>query len=222
MHSPFSETAPEPPDEQLVSLAQGGDRHALEQLVARHGPWILNVAARMVWRRVEGRRERAGGARVGGAQVIARSARSFRPGRLTTGSVATPGPTHLHSAPGGHCSDARPIDDWKRAMCPDAKKEALTREAVLALLSDAEVAKVSRAEGEPRPVEGDEYVDLEGPSVGVRQVHARSAHPKSALPRSSGSGLASDDRHRTQDGPAHRGARRAPMRNRVPAQGFEP
>jgi RNA polymerase sigma factor (sigma-70 family) len=32
-------------------LTQGGDRAALEQLVARHGPWIFNVAARMVWRR---------------------------------------------------------------------------------------------------------------------------------------------------------------------------
>jgi hypothetical protein len=44
-------------------------------------------------------------------------------------------------------------------MSPDAKKQAVTREAVLALLSDSEVAKVSREEGEPRLVEGDEYVD---------------------------------------------------------------
>ncbi len=51
MHSPLSETPADPPDEQLVTLAQGGDRRALEQLVARHGPWIFNVAARMVWRR---------------------------------------------------------------------------------------------------------------------------------------------------------------------------
>ena len=69
-------------------------------------------------------------------------------------------------------------------MCPDAKKEALTREALLALLSDTEVAKVSRAEGEPHLVEGDEYVDLEDPSAGVRQVHTRSVRPRSALPRS--------------------------------------
>jgi hypothetical protein len=69
-------------------------------------------------------------------------------------------------------------------MCPDAKKEALTREAVLALLSDTEVAKVSRAEGEPRLVEGDEYVDLGDLSAGVRQVHSKSAPPTSALPRS--------------------------------------
>jgi DNA-directed RNA polymerase specialized sigma24 family protein len=51
MHSPLSETPFDPPDEQLVSLAQGGDRSALEQLVGRHGPWIFNVAARMVRRR---------------------------------------------------------------------------------------------------------------------------------------------------------------------------
>ena len=51
MHSPFFGTPADPADEQLVTLAQGGDRRALEQLVARHGPWIFNVAARMVWRR---------------------------------------------------------------------------------------------------------------------------------------------------------------------------
>jgi DNA-directed RNA polymerase specialized sigma24 family protein len=51
MLSPLADAPAAPPDEQLVSLAQGGDRHALEQLVARHGPWIFNVAARMVWRR---------------------------------------------------------------------------------------------------------------------------------------------------------------------------
>ena len=69
-------------------------------------------------------------------------------------------------------------------MSPDAKKEAITREAVLALLSDVEMAKVSRAEGEPRLVEGDEYVDLEDLSEGVRQVHATSVPTRHAMPRS--------------------------------------
>jgi hypothetical protein len=69
-------------------------------------------------------------------------------------------------------------------MSPDPKKQAITREAILALLTDAEVAKVSRAEDEPRLVEGDEYVDLEDLSAGVRQVHAKSAGPRTALPRS--------------------------------------
>jgi hypothetical protein len=69
-------------------------------------------------------------------------------------------------------------------MSPDLKKEAVTREAILALLSDAEVAKVSRAEDAPRLIEGDEYVDLEDPAAGVRQVHAKSPRPGHALPRS--------------------------------------
>ncbi len=69
-------------------------------------------------------------------------------------------------------------------MSPDTKAGTITREAVLALLSDAEVARVSRAEDEPRLVEGDEYVDLEDPGAGVRQVHTKSVRPRKALPRS--------------------------------------
>jgi hypothetical protein len=67
MLTPLSETPVDPPDKQLISLAQGGDRSALEQLVGRHGPWIFNIAARMVRRRDE---------RVGSAsRVRARTAR---------------------------------------------------------------------------------------------------------------------------------------------------
>jgi hypothetical protein len=73
-------------------------------------------------------------------------------------------------------------------MTPDAKKRnAITRESILALLSDAEVAKVSRAEDSRRLIEGDEYVDLENLAAGVRQVHstwhAGSGHllPRSAV-----------------------------------------
>jgi RNA polymerase sigma factor (sigma-70 family) len=49
--NPFHEAPLDPSDEALVAAAQDGDRAALERLVARHGPWIFNVAARMVWRR---------------------------------------------------------------------------------------------------------------------------------------------------------------------------
>ncbi len=69
-------------------------------------------------------------------------------------------------------------------MSTDLKKEAITREAILALLSDAEVAKVSRAEDAPRLIEGDEYVDLEHLAAGVRQVHDKSPRAAHALPRS--------------------------------------
>ena len=70
-------------------------------------------------------------------------------------------------------------------MSQEQKRNALTREHVLALLSDAEVAKVSRAEDAPRLIEGDEYVDLENLAAGVRQAHGDAhARPDHALPRS--------------------------------------
>jgi hypothetical protein len=69
-------------------------------------------------------------------------------------------------------------------MTPDSKRKAVTREHIQSLLSDAEIAKVSRAEGESRLVEGDEYVDLEDVAAGVHQVHATSIRPARALPRS--------------------------------------
>lgn len=67
----------------------------------------------------------------------------------------------------------------------DSKKNLLTRESILALLSDAEVAKVSRAEDVTRLVEGDEYVDLTDLAAGVQQVQATPRTPPGdALPRS--------------------------------------
>lgn len=64
-------------------------------------------------------------------------------------------------------------------------KDALKREAILKLLTDAEVSKVSRAEGEQRLIEGDVYIDLEDLEAGVQLVQAtpRTA-PGHALPRS--------------------------------------
>src|SRR5260370_7461557 len=52
--TPFTEIATEAndsADEELVSKAQAGDKHALEKLVCRHQPWIFNIAIRMIWRR---------------------------------------------------------------------------------------------------------------------------------------------------------------------------
>jgi hypothetical protein len=69
-------------------------------------------------------------------------------------------------------------------MTPDSKRKVATREQIQSLLSDAETARVSRVEGDARLVEGDEYVDLEDVSAGVRQVHATSIRPARALPRS--------------------------------------
>src|SRR4051794_5693829 len=50
MFNPFSERAESgSTDAELVELAQGGDRTALEKLVLRHQAWIYNIAVRMVF-----------------------------------------------------------------------------------------------------------------------------------------------------------------------------
>src|SRR5262245_37587836 len=50
MRNPFAEdTATDVEDRDLVARAQGGSREALEQLIARHQPWIYNVLQRMVY-----------------------------------------------------------------------------------------------------------------------------------------------------------------------------
>jgi hypothetical protein len=52
------------------------------------------------------------------------------------------------------------------------KTSYLTRDAILHLLSDEEVSRVSAMEAGPRLEEGEEYVDLERPQDGVRLVQA--------------------------------------------------
>jgi Sigma-70 region 2 len=51
MSNPFLESVENVADEELVAKAQEGDRDALERLLARHQPWILNIAVRMLGRR---------------------------------------------------------------------------------------------------------------------------------------------------------------------------
>jgi len=71
-------------------------------------------------------------------------------------------------------------------MDPTKKKNELTREVILEMLTDAEVAKVSRAEDVARLGEGDEYVDLGDPGAGVQLVQGTpGVEPGRTLPRSS-------------------------------------
>jgi len=56
-------------------------------------------------------------------------------------------------------------------MNGEAKRDYEARGEVLKLLSDAEVARVSTAEGEAHLRDGDEYIDLAAPLNGVRRVH---------------------------------------------------
>jgi RNA polymerase sigma factor (sigma-70 family) len=50
VRNPFLDTAaPDLEDQGLVLQAQGGNRHALEQLITRHQAWIYNIVLRMVY-----------------------------------------------------------------------------------------------------------------------------------------------------------------------------
>jgi len=66
----------------------------------------------------------------------------------------------------------------------DLRTEYITRDAILKLLSDDEVARVSTAETAPQLEEGDEYVDLETPHQGVRRAAGKPTTPMGrVLPR---------------------------------------
>ncbi|CAN5454955.1 hypothetical protein BH09MYX1_BH09MYX1_26810 [soil metagenome] len=52
------------------------------------------------------------------------------------------------------------------------RSDYVTRDAILKLLSDEEVARVSTKEGGPALATGDEYVDLEHLHQGVRRMDA--------------------------------------------------
>ena len=53
-------------------------------------------------------------------------------------------------------------------MSNDSHQDHTSREKILMLLSDDEVASVSTAETTTHPVEGEEYIDLEHLDQGVR------------------------------------------------------
>ncbi len=53
MPNPFVEIAAEPSDEELAANARSGDREALESLLARHQPWVFNIALRMLYRHAD-------------------------------------------------------------------------------------------------------------------------------------------------------------------------
>lgn len=55
-------------------------------------------------------------------------------------------------------------------MNTDEKAQHVTRENILMLLSDDEVASVSTAETMVRPLDGEEYLDLEDLEQGVRSA----------------------------------------------------
>jgi hypothetical protein len=71
-------------------------------------------------------------------------------------------------------------------MKADKRAGYITRDTILRLLSDDEIARVSTAETAARLAEGDEYVDLETPDQGVRRKLGSDAVPMGrVLPRTS-------------------------------------
>ena len=71
-------------------------------------------------------------------------------------------------------------------MKADVRTEYVTRDTILKLLSDEEIARVSTAETVPHLADGDEYVDLQNPDQGVRRALGKTTSPiGGVLPRKS-------------------------------------
>jgi hypothetical protein len=68
-------------------------------------------------------------------------------------------------------------------MKNDNRTEYVTRDVILKLLSDDEVARVSSAETAARLSDGDEYLDLEHLGQGVRRAVGTAAPMGRVLPR---------------------------------------
>lgn len=69
-------------------------------------------------------------------------------------------------------------------MRPLNRTTYLTRDTILKLLSDDEVARVSAADGSTTLADGDEYVDLDAPHHGIRKsVGSITAPTARVLPR---------------------------------------
>jgi len=66
----------------------------------------------------------------------------------------------------------------------DTRSEYITRENILKLLSDEEIARISTAETAKDLVVGAEYVDLEALDLGVRHADGTAVTMGHALPKS--------------------------------------
>lgn len=68
-------------------------------------------------------------------------------------------------------------------MKSDVRTDYVTRDSILKLLSDDEVAKVSTAETADRLMAGDEYLDLEQLEQGVQRAGGKATPMGRVLPR---------------------------------------
>ena len=70
-------------------------------------------------------------------------------------------------------------------MTTDQRTEYVTRDSILKLLADDEVAKVSMAETAAHLLDGDEYLDLEQLEQGVQRAGGTATPMGRVLPRKS-------------------------------------
>ena len=76
------------------------------------------------------------------------------------------------------------VEDAEAAVAPSKVSTYLRRHAMLELLSDEEVARVSNAETATELLEGEEYLDLARPERGtLRASSSNSVHMSEILPR---------------------------------------
>lgn len=69
-------------------------------------------------------------------------------------------------------------------MNSENRTELVTRDTILGLLSDDEIARVSTAETAAQLADGDEYVDLKDPDLGIRRARGTATAPMGhVLPR---------------------------------------
>jgi hypothetical protein len=68
-------------------------------------------------------------------------------------------------------------------MKNDSRNDYLTRDSIMKLLSDAEVASVSTAETATGLADGDEYVDLKQLAQGVQRAKGHAESMGRVLPR---------------------------------------
>lgn len=86
--------------------------------------------------------------------------------------------------PPGSSRTNRNDERLEKKMKADKRPEYITRDTILKLLSDEEIARVSTAEAAIQLADGEEYVDLEEPDQGVRRALGKAAVPMGhVLPR---------------------------------------
>lgn len=68
-------------------------------------------------------------------------------------------------------------------MKTDKRAEYITRDSILRLLSNDEVARVSNAEVPGALADGDEYIDLDQLDRGVRRAQGATLRPGGILPK---------------------------------------